>query len=258
MKKKLIIIGSVIAVLLLFCTFVMPHIILLVDKQEPVAEEYAYSDVFYNEYDEVRAHLLDKVEELKTLGHNPTLQSHGINEEDGLYIDTIYVPSKGEQTNLIVITTGVHGIEGYIGSVMLDVFWDEVYTELKQDNTGVLVVANVNPYGMKYHRRYNENNVDLNRNFILDWESHDMTVNKDYPKCDEFLGPQSTMNNIFCQKQNYSHQAGSSCGDVPKIASVGFWHFLMVHSLQNLLFTVRRHGNFRKSGIDAFFHSDSS
>ena len=211
MKKKLIIIGSIIVGLLLFCTFVMPHIILLLDRQEPVADEYAYSDVFYNEYDEVRAHLQDKVEELKSLGYHPTLQSHAIDEADGLYIDTIYVPSKGEQKNLIVLTTGVHGIEGYIGSVMLDVFWDEVYTELKVENTGVLVVANVNPYGMKYHRRYNENNVDLNRNFILDWSTHDMAVNKDYPKCDEFLGPKSTIGNIFWHEAGFY---GSLIGQV--------------------------------------------
>lgn len=211
MKKKLIIIGSIIVGLLLFCTFVMPHIILLIDKQEPVADEYSYSDVFFNEYDEVRAHLQDKVEELKSLGYNPTLQSHAIDEADGLYIDTIYVPSKGEQKNLIVLTTGVHGIEGYIGSVMLDVFWDEVYTELKVENTGVLVVANVNPYGMKYHRRYNENNVDLNRNFILDWSTHDMAVNKDYPKCDEFLGPKSTIGNIFWHEAGFY---GSLIGQV--------------------------------------------
>ena len=167
MKKKLIIIGSIIAGLLLVCTFIMPHVILLLDTQETVAEEYAYSDVFFNEYDEVRAHLKEKVEELKGLGYNPSFESHAISAEDGLYIDTIYVPSRGDQTNLIVLTTGVHGIEGYIGSVMLDVFWDEVYGTLDQNNTGVLVVANVNPYGMKYHRRYNENNVDLNRNFIF-------------------------------------------------------------------------------------------
>ena len=89
-------------------------------------------------------------------------------------------------------------MEGYIGSVMLDVFWEEIYSsEINKANTGVLVVANVNPYGMKYHRRYNENNVDLNRNFILDWNSFDMTVNKDYPKVDTFLGPKETMGNII-------------------------------------------------------------
>jgi len=136
------------------------------------------------------------VDTLDAAGYHPVFESHAIDEADGLYIDSIYLPSEEKQTNLIVLTTGVHGIEGYIGSVMLDVFWQEIYPEVDRKNTGVLVVANVNPYGMKYHRRYNENNVDLNRNFILDWNSFDTTVNKDYPKVDTFLGPQDTMGNI--------------------------------------------------------------
>lgn len=203
MRKKLIVIGSVILVLILLCTTIGPHIILALDKQEEVATEYNYSEVFFDEYDDVRAHLLDTVDELKQDGHNVQLSSHAIDESDGLYIDTIYIPATEKQTNLIVITTGVHGIEGYIGSVMLDVFWEEIYSaEINPSNTGVLVVANVNPYGMKYHRRYNENNVDLNRNFILDWDTFDMTVNKDYPKVDKFLGPQSDLGNAFW------HEAG--------------------------------------------------
>lgn len=198
MKKKLITIGSIILALILLITVFGPHIVLMLDKQEEVAKEYKYSDVFYNEYDEVRTHLLDTVEELKTEGHNVQLSSHAIDEKDGLYIDSLYIPATEKQTNLIVITTGVHGIEGYIGSVMLDVFWEEIYSsEINKANTGVLVVANVNPYGMKYHRRYNENNVDLNRNFILDWDTFDMTVNKDYPKVDTFLGPKDAMGNII-------------------------------------------------------------
>lgn len=198
MKKKLITIGSIILALILLITVFGPHIVLMLDKQEEVAKEYKYSDVFYNEYDEVRTHLLDTVEELKTEGHNVQLSSHAIDEKDGLYIDSLYIPATENQTNLIVITTGVHGIEGYIGSVMLDVFWEEIYSsEINKANTGVLVVANVNPYGMKYHRRYNENNVDLNRNFILDWDTFDMTVNKDYPKVDTFLGPKDSMGNII-------------------------------------------------------------
>ena len=203
MRKKLIVIGSVILVLILLCTAIGPHIILALDKQEEVAAEYNYSEVFFDEYDDVRAHLLDTVDELKQDGHNVQLSSHAIDESDGLYIDTIFIPATEKQTNLVVITTGVHGIEGYIGSVMLDVFWEEIYSaEINPNNTGVLVVANVNPYGMKYHRRYNENNVDLNRNFILDWDSFDMTVNKDYPKVDKFLGPQSDLGNAFW------HEAG--------------------------------------------------
>lgn len=34
---------------------------------------------------------------------------------------------------------------------------------------GLLIIAHVvNPYGMSWRRRWNENNVDLNRNFLLD------------------------------------------------------------------------------------------
>ena len=154
MKKKLITIGAVLLAAILLCTIVGPHIILMLDKQEEVAESYAYSEVFYDEYDDVRAHLQEKVSQLKTEGHDVLFSSYAIDEADGLFIDSIYIPATEEQTNLIVLTTGVHGIEGYIGSVMLDVFWDEIYsTEVDPTNTGVLVVANVNPYGMKYHRR---------------------------------------------------------------------------------------------------------
>ena len=203
MKKKPMIISSVILVLVLLISWIGPQIVLMVDKQEEVAAEYSYSDVFYNEYDDVRAHLLETVENLKAEGYDAQLSSYAIDEAEGLYIDNVYIPATEKETNLIVITTGVHGIEGYIGSVMLDVFWEEIYsTEVDKENTGVLVVANVNPYGMKYHRRYNENNVDLNRNFILDWESFDTAVNTDYPKVDTFLGPQKSMGNILL------HEAG--------------------------------------------------
>ena len=197
MKKKLIVIGSIILVAVLLITCFGPNLILMMDKQEEVAAEYNYSEVFYDEYDDVRAHLLDTVDALKAEGYNAELSSYAIDESDGLYIDSIYIPATEKQTNLVVITTGVHGIEGYIGSVMLDVFWEEIYSaEINKANTGVLVVANVNPYGMKYHRRYNENNVDLNRNFIIDWDEFDTSVNKDYPKVDTFLGPKDTMGNI--------------------------------------------------------------
>ena len=122
---------------------------------------------------------------------------YAVNADDELYIDNIYLPAEKKNENLVVLTTGVHGMEGYIGSVMLDVFFDEIYPTLDTDNTGILVVANVNPYGMKYMRRYNENNVDLNRNFILDWEGFDLSSNKDYPEVKNFLQPEGKIGNAF-------------------------------------------------------------
>ena len=189
MKKKLLWIVAILLVLVLAATFIGPHIILSAVRQPEVAERYAYSESFYESYDEIRAHLQDLTGELGV-----DIFSYAIDEADGLYIDSFYLPSKAEKTNLIVLTTGVHGMEGYIGATMLDVFFREIYPTL-EDDTGVLVVANVNPYGMKYYRRYNENNVDLNRNFILDWNSFDLSSNKEYPKVDTFLGPTGKIGN---------------------------------------------------------------
>ena len=174
-----------------------PYVVLMFAEQETPADSYAYSDSFYTSYDEIRTHLLDRVDSLVNSGISVEHSSYAIDESDGLYIDKVYLPSSGERTNLILLTTGVHGMEGYIGSVMLDVFFEEIYPTLNTENTGILIVANVNPYGMKYMRRYNENNVDLNRNFIEDWDNFDRSSNKEYPKVDKFLQPEGKMGNAF-------------------------------------------------------------
>lgn len=197
LKKILISFLAVVLVLVVLLSFVGPHIVLMIARQPEVEENYSYSDSFYNSYDEIRKHLGDRVSNLREEGITVEVSEHTVDENDDLYIDNIYLPSKNENKNLIVLTTGVHGMEGYIGSVMLDVFFEEIYPTIDTDTTGVLVVANVNPYGMKYMRRYNENNVDLNRNFILDWDSFDLTSNKDYPEVKEFLQPEGAVGNAL-------------------------------------------------------------
>ena len=190
MKKKLFWVVGVLLVLVLLATVVGPSIILSAVRQPEVEENYAYSDSFDDSYEEIRTRLQELTGELGV-----EISSYAVDENDGLYIDSFYLPSTKEKTNLVVLTTGVHGMEGYIGATMLDVFFQEVYPTLDTANTGVLVVANVNPYGMKYFRRYNENNVDLNRNFILDWDNFDLSSNKEYPKVDTFLGPTGKIGN---------------------------------------------------------------
>ena len=193
MKRFIITLVSV----LLLLSVAGPYVVLMLAEQETPADSYAYSDSFYTSYDEIRAHLLDRVDSLVKNGITVEHTSYAIDESDDLYIDKVYLPSSGERTNLILLTTGVHGMEGYIGSVMLDVFFAEIYPTLNTENTGILIVANVNPYGMKYMRRYNENNVDLNRNFIEDWDNFDRSSNTEYPKVDKFLQPEGKMGNAF-------------------------------------------------------------
>lgn len=196
-KKILFTILGVILAIIVLLSVVGPHLVLMNARQEKVAENYAYSEYFYNSYEEVRNHLKERVTKLKDNNIVVETSSYAVNEDDDLYIDNIYLPSKKEKENLIILTTGVHGMEGYIGSVMLDVFFEEIYPTIDTEKTGILVVANVNPYGMKYKRRYNENNVDLNRNFILDWKDFDMSSNKDYPEVKDFLQPEGKIGNAL-------------------------------------------------------------
>ena len=205
MKKKLLCVLCVLLALVLLATLIGPGIILNAVRQPEPAASYAYSESFYNTYEEIRVHLRELTGQLGV-----EISSYAVDESDGLYIDSFYLPSRGEKTNLVVLTTGVHGMEGYIGSVMLDVFFREVYPTLDTENTGVLVVANVNPYGMKYYRRYNENNVDLNRNFILDWESFDLSSNKEYPKVDTFLGPTGKIGNALWHEAGFYLSLGKT------------------------------------------------
>ena len=196
-QKKFIIPVAVVLIAVILLTIVGPHFVLMAAKQPEVEDSYSYSEYFCDTYDEVRENIKNRVKKLQDSGVDVQVSEYAVDEDDDLYIDNIYLPANKENKNLIILTTGVHGMEGYIGSVMLDVFFEEIYPTLNSDTTGVLVVANVNPYGMKYKRRYNENNVDLNRNFILDWENFDYSSNKDYPEVKGFLQPEGEIRNAL-------------------------------------------------------------
>ncbi len=77
---------------------------------------------------------------------------------------------KGNLPGLLVHSSATHGVEGYSGSaIQLALLQEGVLPPPEQRPTIVLVHA-VNPSGMKNYRRFNENNVDLNRNAILNFE----------------------------------------------------------------------------------------
>ncbi|MGD1933879.1 MAG: M14 family metallopeptidase [Candidatus Phaeomarinobacter sp.] len=78
------------------------------------------------------------------------------------------VASKGpaDAPNVLLVTSGTHGIEGYCGSgCQIALMRDGVFDVLP-DQTRVVLVHAVNPYGFSHQRRVNENNIDLNRNFV--------------------------------------------------------------------------------------------
>lgn len=84
--------------------------------------------------------------------------------DDDLAVDILHIPARREHKRLLVLSSGVHGVEGFVGSALQCMFLDEFVSDRLLDTTGVLVIHGMNPYGFKHRRRFSENNVDLNRN----------------------------------------------------------------------------------------------
>lgn len=67
-------------------------------------------------------------------------------------------------TSVLMLVSGTHGIEGYAGSACQASL---LASGLPGDNgTATLLVHALNPHGFATDRRVNEDNVDLNRNFV--------------------------------------------------------------------------------------------
>ncbi len=67
-------------------------------------------------------------------------------------------------SRVLTISSGTHGVEGFCGSA-LQLQLVEDAPALPPD-TALMLVHAVNPYGFSHLRRVNEDNVDLNRNFV--------------------------------------------------------------------------------------------
>ena len=79
---------------------------------------------------------------------------------------------------VLLVSSGTHGIEGFCGSgIQSFLLEDGVVAKLPREVALVLVHA-VNPWGFAWSRRVNEDNVDLNRNFLDHAAPH--PVNPDY------------------------------------------------------------------------------
>jgi predicted deacylase len=91
----------------------------------------------------------------------------------------------------VVISSGLHGVEGFLGSaIQLALLEKQRLTASFSSATKVVLIHALNPYGFAWRRRWNENNVDLNRNFLLPEEAFEGSP-KDYPKFNFFLNPTS-------------------------------------------------------------------
>ncbi len=88
-----------------------------------------------------------------------TLPNGSLPVVDGYTIDWAWLGNP-VAADVLVITSGLHGVEGYAGSAA------QLEMLGAPDPTPTLYLHALNPWGMGNLRRVNENNVDLNRNFL--------------------------------------------------------------------------------------------
>lgn len=97
----------------------------------------------------------------------------------------VVVEGPRDASRMLIVISGVHGVEGFTGSA--------VQTGLLgmqlpiPDDTSVLYVHAINPFGFSHLRRVTQENVDLNRNFI-DFNS-DLPQNPGYEQIHDALLP---------------------------------------------------------------------
>jgi len=110
-----------------------------------------------------------------------------------LTIDFCYIPAQNSLDNLLIISSGIHGVEGFTGSAIQLMVMEEILSPNYLDTTGILLIHGLNPYGFKYMRRVTENNVDMNRNCVIDESLFD-TKNEGYGTLYDMLNPQGEAN----------------------------------------------------------------
>lgn len=164
-------------------------------KDPVVVADTSYLSYFHESYEECRAAFYTCVESLE--GDFDSIETGKITipsriDED-LTIDWCYIPAQHSKDKLLIINSGVHGIEGYTGSAIQQMFMDQILRNQIPDDMGVLLLHGLNPYGFKYHRRVTEHNVDLNRNCITADQNFNI-ANHGYAALKDLLMPQKPVN----------------------------------------------------------------
>jgi hypothetical protein len=99
------------------------------------------------------------------------LEAHTVraapDEEESLTIDVARIGPASPRWS-VVVSSGVHGVEGFFGSAIQTAFLQQSSAaQFAQFDGEFIFIHAINPFGFSELRRVNEDNVDLNRNFLL-------------------------------------------------------------------------------------------
>ena len=120
-----------------------------------------------------------------------TIHSYPIAGRDQLKIDVALL-GRSSSERAIVVSSGLHGVEGFLGSAIQAAWLESVVDRGIGGGIGgdlrFVLIHGINPHGFESVRRCNEDNVDLNRNFH-DCDSQYAGSPELYGRFDPLLNP---------------------------------------------------------------------
>ncbi len=120
------------------------------------------NEYFSADYSEAKKRFIDSVKAKN--GKLTRLDLDAVDlQNQPLEIDIAWFGSQSPRS-VILHSSGLHGVEGFSGSAIQLKLLD--YMPELPDSVALILVHLLNPYGMAWLRRTNENNVDLNRNYL--------------------------------------------------------------------------------------------
>ena len=151
---------------------------------------------FPDTYLESRVWFRQQLGRVRRFWPSSSLKSYGLKDDPTLTIDWIDAPCPSPEGQVLIVSTGLHGTEGFAGTAVLHHLLDAFLDKFEHARTGLLLVHAVNPWGMHHRRRTNAHNVDLNRNFRFGSDSPTTFENPGYRSLRALLHPEQPIGNL--------------------------------------------------------------
>eukprot|EP01086_Lenisia_limosa_P008515 TRINITY_DN3011_c0_g1_i1.p1 TRINITY_DN3011_c0_g1~~TRINITY_DN3011_c0_g1_i1.p1 ORF type:complete len:390 (+),score=50.11 TRINITY_DN3011_c0_g1_i1:96-1265(+) len=140
-------------------------------RTEAISEEEAVA-LFSTTYDNARTRIIEKAKSKNLKVTSFPIGGVGPNGKE-LFIDAIWIGQQ-EAENVEVVCSATHGTEGFLGSAVQLALVESVGTKDKAlsflanppEDKALLLIHSVNPWGMAWKSRWNQDGVDLNRNYL--------------------------------------------------------------------------------------------
>ncbi len=118
--------------------------------------------------------------------------------------------ASGSRTSALVVSSGVHGVEGFFGSAVQLAFLEKLPPDWRPpEGAAVVLIHALNPFGFAWQRRFNEENVDLNRNFLLAEQTYCRR-----PAAERRLPPGAQAGAVAVRVSKRADRQAGSCGTV--------------------------------------------